>query len=360
MLKINKKMIVFIAILFCLVSFVIIVNVSAGKKIELTSVGEIYGSTRGDPRWDPHADINHDGVIDIHDLALASKSGVKTSKRRTRDTYLMESSSPVISVNPENTYVNLVGDNFSIDIDVTGAELTWAFEFKLSWDPSLLNVTKVTNGSFLSQGGDLYCPNNTNYDEGWLMFACTLLEPATSQSGSGTLATLDFTTLNEGDTTLHLYDTYLLDDNLDDYTHGTSDGNAFVDQTPPVVTIVSPQNGKTYWNNLVTLKYGVNEPASWCGYSLDGGDNQTLDDCVNTTLNLANGPHNITVYAKDIVGNEGSDSVDFTVEACKPNGESCTHGYECCSHGCWFGTCSSGYGGGGGGGGACALIDIVV
>ncbi|NIO44862.1 MAG: hypothetical protein GTN36_04915 [Candidatus Aenigmarchaeota archaeon] len=321
-------------------------------------MGEAYGSTRRQSRWDPHVDINHDGSIDIYDLALLSKNNTKnlkeTSKTVEQNVFLAEGTSTIISVDPEITLVDLIGNNFSIDVNITNANETWAFEFKLGWNASILNITKITNGTFLSQGGEVYCPNNTHYDEGWIMFGCTLLEPATSQLGNGILATINFTTLNEGYTSLHLNDTKLLNnDTLDNYTHETNNGSVFVDQTPPVVTILSPENGKTYSISSVGLIFTVNEVNKqnlWTAYSLDDETNVTSG---NTTLfDLSDGTHTITVYARDIVGNEGSDSVDFSVEPCKPNGETCTSGAECCSHACWFGTCSSGYNGGGGGGGA--------
>jgi len=57
----------------------------------------------------------------------------------------------------------------------------------------------------------------------------------------------------------------------------------------------------------------VNEPTEWIGYSLDGKDNVTI--AANITLSgLAKEAHNVTVYAKDIVGNIGaSETVYFTI-----------------------------------------------
>ena len=42
------------------------------------------------------------------------------------------------------------------------------------------------------------------------------------------------------------------------------------DETPPVVTIISPMN-TIYYTTDVSLEYKVDEPTSWVGYSLDGG-----------------------------------------------------------------------------------------
>lgn len=82
------------------------------------------------------------------------------------------------------------------------------------------------------------------------------------------------------------------------------------DTTPPVITILSPQN-TTYTTSSVSLTFTINEPTSWIGYSLDGGANVTITG--NTTLSLANSAHNVIVYANDTSGNMGSSRVYFTV-----------------------------------------------
>ena len=79
----------------------------------------------------------------------------------------------------------------------------------------------------MSQGGNTYCGYDLDHvDEGWIRMGCTLLDdpPPTLPSGDGTLATVDFTVLDEGSCDLDVYDTYLLDVNLDNYYHEISDG----------------------------------------------------------------------------------------------------------------------------------------
>ncbi len=58
----------------------------------------------------------------------------------------------------------------------------------------------------------------------------------------------------------------------------------------------------------------MNEETSHVSYSLDGHDNVTITG--NTTLaELSIGPHNLTLYAKDLVGNTvASQNVMFTTE----------------------------------------------
>ncbi len=82
------------------------------------------------------------------------------------------------------------------------------------------------------------------------------------------------------------------------------------DSTGPVISILSPLS-TTYSTNSVDLNFTLNEEAYWIGYSLDGANNQTITG--NTTLSsLSNGPHELVVYATDLVGNTGaSNFVNF-------------------------------------------------
>jgi N-acetylneuraminic acid mutarotase len=86
---------------------------------------------------------------------------------------------------------------------------------------------------------------------------------------------------------------------------------------PPEVKVVSPVS-QTYNESSVSLVFTVNKQVNWMGYSLDGQDNVTVAG--NTTLSgLANGVHNVTVYANDTFGNMGaSEMVYFTVDAAFP------------------------------------------
>ncbi|MGB9914242.1 MAG: Kelch repeat-containing protein [Candidatus Bathyarchaeales archaeon] len=82
---------------------------------------------------------------------------------------------------------------------------------------------------------------------------------------------------------------------------------------PPVVAVISPES-VTYNSIGVPLVFTVNKPVVWIGYRLDGQEVIALTG--NTTLSgLANGPHSITVYARDEFGNTGaSETITFNVE----------------------------------------------
>ncbi len=89
------------------------------------------------------------------------------------------------------------------------------------------------------------------------------------------------------------------------------------DTTPPVVSLISPEN-KSYAARSLSLTYTVNETVFRMAYSIDGQSNVAITD--NTTLAaLPEGSHNMVVYASDSFGNVGvSSPVFFTVDLSAP------------------------------------------
>jgi len=87
--------------------------------------------------------------------------------------------------------------------------------------------------------------------------------------------------------------------------------------SPPEISILSPEN-KTYAVSNVSLTFTVNKPVTWVGYSLDDQAHVTVTE--NTTItSLPNGPHNITVYAKDEFENMGaSETIYFSIDQPEP------------------------------------------
>ncbi len=85
-----------------------------------------------------------------------------------------------------------------------------------------------------------------------------------------------------------------------------------LDSVPPSISEISLYN-RTYTSTEVPLNFTVSENISQVTYSVDGKDNVTIAG--NTTLTgLPTGPHNVTLYARDVAGNTGaSETITFTV-----------------------------------------------
>jgi len=138
-----------------------------------------------------------------------------------------------IAVDPHKSIVGSAGKDFTINVTIADApyNATWAWEFRLNWNVSLLNITDVEEGAFLSQNHTWATAfaNFTNQVEGWVLISCTLTDDPIGlgerlPDGNGTLATISFTVLDLGSCALHLSDSILLNYDINPYYHTTEDG----------------------------------------------------------------------------------------------------------------------------------------
>jgi len=122
------------------------------------------------------------------------------------------------------------GEQFTVDVKIEGVAELWAWSFYLNWTTSLLNVTSVTEGSFLNQEGaqTTYLVKKIYNNKGYLALWDTLQTPATSVSGSGTLATITFLVKAEGGSALDVCNTDLIKKglwgNMESMPHTSEDG----------------------------------------------------------------------------------------------------------------------------------------
>jgi hypothetical protein len=83
------------------------------------------------------------------------------------------------------------------------------------------------------------------------------------------------------------------------------------DSAAPEITILSPQN-RTYYETSIPLEFSVNEPNCSITYKFDSRAPIVISK--NTTLTgFYYGSHNVTIYATDIAGNTGAQTVIFTL-----------------------------------------------
>lgn len=90
-----------------------------------------------------------------------------------------------------------------------------------------------------------------------------------------------------------------------------------VDNTAPAIEVLSPAHG-TYNASSIQLSFTVNEFVSQIAYSLNGKENITITGNITLT-GIANGVHDLTIYAKDKAGNTGaSETIHFKVAISEP------------------------------------------
>jgi hypothetical protein len=94
-----------------------------------------------------------------------------------------------------------------------------------------------------------------------------------------------------------------------------SSGTYFNVSAPPFVSISSPLN-QTYNSAAAQFSINTSQPASWCGYTLDGAENVTMSNTSHTlwqsSVSAGESPHSVAFYCNDSEG-YGSAIVSFAV-----------------------------------------------
>ena len=86
----------------------------------------------------------------------------------------------------------------------------------------------------------------------------------------------------------------------------------FVDTAPLELTVLSPES-KGYNVTDIPLNVTTSEPVSWMSYSLDDGDQVTINQNI-TLANMTGGLHELKIFANDTLGNlASSKTINFTI-----------------------------------------------
>ena len=149
---------------------------------------------------------------------------------------IAQSATTAVSVVPQLIRANL-GQSFSIDVTVSDVVDLYAWEIELSWEPSLLGVISVVEGTFLKLGGDTFFIYNVNDTQGHILIDCTLIGQIVGVNGNGVLATVTFLVLSVGETPLDLHDEVLLDHNEVQIACQVSDGYCYLNVSHDVAIV---------------------------------------------------------------------------------------------------------------------------
>ena len=130
---------------------------------------------------------------------------------------------PSLAAGPQVTFAatpNPAQQGGTVDIDVLVSQITdlYAYQFSINFDASLLQVSNIAMGSFLSAGGTTFSDTGTvDNTAGTVTLSFnTLIGLLPGVSGSGTLLTLHMNTIGTGTSTLSFApaDTLFVDSNL--------------------------------------------------------------------------------------------------------------------------------------------------
>ncbi|MDK2834091.1 MAG: hypothetical protein PWR29_270 [Methanolobus sp.] len=108
-----------------------------------------------------------------------------------------------VQISPESVRVNETG-NFSVEVFIEPDAPVSGAEFALTYDPSLLEVTRVSEGSFLKQSGDqiMFSPGTTDNINGTVSGVYGFMLGRERALRAGTFASIEFTALGNEDIAL--------------------------------------------------------------------------------------------------------------------------------------------------------------
>jgi hypothetical protein len=157
-----------------------------------------------------------------------------------------------------------MGQDFSIDIRIDSVADLYAWELKLSWNPSLLDFVAAVKGPFLEAGGTTYFTYALNATAGYVIVDCTLLGMVGGVGGNGVLTTMTFYVKNGGECPLDLYDVTMINSLELPISNAAVDGYGYftyqhdVAVTNVTVSPLTALPGETIGINATVLDQGAN------------------------------------------------------------------------------------------------------
>jgi Cohesin domain len=138
-----------------------------------------------------------------------------------------------ISIQPSTKTVS-PGQTFTLDVSITGAVDLYAYQFDVGFNPSVLAANSVSEGAFLAGAGTtFFFPGTIDNVGGSIAFnADSLIGAIPGASGNGILATLSFTALGSGSSSVGLFNVQAFDSFGEGIALTTSDANVNVSGVP--------------------------------------------------------------------------------------------------------------------------------
>jgi hypothetical protein len=127
----------------------------------------------------------------------------------------LASNPPIVQASPETTlYVDppsivdptlIPGSTFTVDLMISDVEFLFSWQVNMSYSSAVLKCVNITEGEFLAnQPEGTYGAKKIENEKGWALFGWSTLGPYQGVDGSGTLATIEYEILAEGESPLKI------------------------------------------------------------------------------------------------------------------------------------------------------------
>jgi len=110
-----------------------------------------------------------------------------------------------MKIEPEEVLDIQPNGTFTVNVTVTDVNELYGWQFNLTFNPAVLNVENVTEGSFLKQTGTTILLKKMNNTSGYLLASASFMPPypAHGVNGSGVLGSIIFKVMSLGSSNLH-------------------------------------------------------------------------------------------------------------------------------------------------------------
>jgi len=158
-----------------------------------------------------------------------------------------------------------LGENFTVALNITNVATMKGVAFKLDYNTTILDATLVTSTSITDDATNKL-PVDANLTFHWdgpptindtMGRVWVAFWGFTTYTGSGVLFTINFTATAAGNSTMHIYDTEVLDNFGEDILHDVNDGEInVIPEFPTMVliavlltaTLAATFLGKMFWS----------------------------------------------------------------------------------------------------------------
>jgi len=189
----------------------------------------------------------------------------------------------ILKIDPTPVTVH-VCERFTVAVNVKDVTDLWAWEFKLRFNPALLECLSVTEGPFLQLSGPtIWIPPIIDNTLGTIHAGCARIGPPPGASGSGIIAYIEFHCKGPGECDLvFLYpETYLMNSFGNTIPHVAINGHVI--QILSTTLYIDPTPVTAFVCDRFTVAVNIREVTDLYMWQLNLSFNPNLLECLNVT-----------------------------------------------------------------------------